>query len=266
MKVAKGYPNQLERIMPRSMVLAALAGFLLAGPAGAYEYTLQFTPNYGARGLAVAGYAFNANMVVGNCSYYTVTGGGSGRGGGYHSLTTYYNQTCDWDRYGNLLSITPGAPTAPAPLSTSGGLTIYARDAQGDTTGLDATRSNTGFVNTPSGQYAWVTQPSYVSLPNQKPANITLTLRSVGDLPLIVSRIDPSARLAKLSVKATTCEKAPIKSGTGCTITLIYDARKLPPGDDPYTAYDTLTVGIASNSGQAPDFTESVEVPVAPGG
>ncbi len=252
--------------MWRTIVLAATAGICLAGPARAYEYTLQFTPNYGARSLAVAGYAFSGNTVVGNCSYYTVTGGGSGRGGGYHSHTTYYNQTCGWDLYGNLLSITPGAPTAPAPLSVGGGVTIYARDAQGDTTGSDTTRSNAGFVNTPSGQYAWVTQSSPVFLPNQKLAKITLTLQSVGDLPLIVGRIDPTAQLAKVSMKSTTCMKAPVLSGATCTITLIYDPRKLPPGDNPYTAYDTLTVGIVSNAGQAPDFSETIEVPIAAGG
>ncbi len=251
--------------MQRSLVLAAI-GFCLAGPAEAYEYTLQFTPNYGARGLTVAGYAFDGSTVVGNCSYYTVTGSGSGRGGGYHAHTTYYNQTCSWDLYGNLLSIAQGAPTAPAPLSTGGGLTIYARNADGDTTGVDTAHGDTGFVNTPSGQYAWVTAPSYVSLGNQKPANITLTLRSIGDRPLIVSRIDPAVRLAKASVRSTTCERAPVKPGATCTITVTYDPRGLPPGDDPYTAYDTLTVGIVSNSGQAPDFSESIEVAVAPGG
>jgi hypothetical protein len=252
--------------MRRSIVLAALAGLSLARPAAAYEYTLQFTPNYGARGLTVAGYEFNGNTVVGNCSYTTVTGGGSGRGGGYHAHTTYYNQTCSWDLYGNLLGITQGAPTAPAPISTGGGLTVYARNAEGDTTGIDTTHASTGFVNTPSGQYAWVTQPTYLSFGNQKPVNVTLTLQNVGDLPLVVGKIDPFVRLAKVSVRSTTCERVPVKPGATCTITIAYDPRGLPPGDDPYTAYDTLTVGIVSNSGQAPDFSESIDVAVAPGG
>jgi hypothetical protein len=253
--------------MRRLAILAALAGSVLAGPAGAYQYGLQFTPNYGARGLVVAGYTFSGNTVVGNCSYYTVTGGGSGRGGGYHSHTTYYNQTCGWDLFGNLLSMTPGAPTAPAPLSTSDGRTIYARNAAGDVTGVDAAGGNSGFVNTQSAQYA-ITTPSggYVFLQNQKPVAVRLTLRSQGDFPLVVSKIDPAAQLAKLSVSGTTCQKAPVKPGATCVIVLKYDPTNLPPGDDPYTAYDHLTVGIVSNSGQAPDFSESIEVAVAPGG
>ncbi|TMQ21798.1 MAG: hypothetical protein E6K82_14655 [Candidatus Rokuibacteriota bacterium] len=69
---------------------------------GGNEYSLQFTPASGARGLVVAGYALAADLVrgtivVGNCSYYTVHSG-SGRGGGYRTTTTYYNQTCTWDQ------------------------------------------------------------------------------------------------------------------------------------------------------------------------
>ena len=82
--------------MLRSIILLTLASACLAAPAGAYEYTLQYTPNAGARGLTVAGYGFSASGVTGNCSYYTVTSG-SGRGGGYHTTTTYYNHTCTWD-------------------------------------------------------------------------------------------------------------------------------------------------------------------------
>jgi hypothetical protein len=251
--------------MLRSTILVALAGLCLAAPAGAYEYTLQYTPNAGARGLTVAGYGFSASGVIGNCSYYTETSG-SGRGGGYHNTKTYYNQTCGWDLYGNLLTIAQGAPTAPTPLSTAGGLIVYAQNAQGDTTGVDTAHANTGFVNTPSGQYAWTTQPTYVSLPSQKPVIIKLTLRSEGDLPLVVTKIDPIAQLAKASVRRNDCMMAPVKPGASCAILITYDPRGLPPGDDPYTAYDRLTVGIVSNSGQAPDFAESIEVPVAPGG
>jgi hypothetical protein len=251
--------------MLRSIILLTLASACLAAPAGAYEYTLQYTPNAGARGLTVAGYGFSASGVTGNCSYYTETSG-SGRGGGYHSTKTYYNQTCGWDLYGNLLTVAQGAPTAPTPLSTTGGLTIYAQNAQGDTTGVDTAHANTGFVNTPSGQYAWTTQPTYVFLPSQKPATIKLTLRSEGDFPLVVTKIDPIAQLARASVRWTTCMKVPVKPGASCAILITYDPRGLPPGDDPYTAYDRLTVGIVSNSGQAPDFSESIEVPVAPGG
>ncbi len=245
-----------------TMILAA--GLCAAGPAGAYEYGLQFTPNPGARGLVVAGYGFSGATVVGDCSYEIVSGG-SGKGGGGGGHTTYYYQTCTWDLHGNLLGIVAGAPTPPTPLSTAGGIVVYAQDAQGDTTGFDTTR-NLAFVNTASAQYAWVTQPTYVFLPNQKPKNLTLTIQSVGDFPLVVSGIDPVAALAKASVKSTTCQPAPVPPGQTCKIVVTYDPSRLPRGDDPYTAYDTLTVGIVANSGQAPDFSESVEVPVAPGG
>jgi hypothetical protein len=107
-------------LMRRSIVLVALAAMCLSCPAGAYEYTLQFTPNPGGRDLVVAGYAFKGKTVVGTCSYEVVSGG-SGKGGGGGGHTTHYEQACGWDLYGNLLSITPGAPTARAtpPASTA---------------------------------------------------------------------------------------------------------------------------------------------------
>ena len=234
--------------------------------AHAYEFQLQFTPNYGARNLVVAGYTFDGSQVVGTCSYITVTGGGSGRGGGYHSTTTTYNQTCTWDLVGNLLGVTAGAPLAPAPLSSANGLTVYSRDAAGDVTGIDTSRG-IGFVNTPSAQYAWLTKAGgYVFLANQNPVTIELKLQNVGDRPLVISKIEPVATLARVSVKATTCMKGMTKPGNGCAAFITYDPRGLAAGDNPYTAYDTLTVGIVSNSGVAPDFTESIEVPVSPGG
>jgi hypothetical protein len=250
--------------MRRSTLFAALAGLLMSGSAQAYEYTLQFTPNPGGRGLTVAGYGFSGNTVVGNCSYYISTSG-SGRGG--HGSTTYYYNTCSWDLYGNLLSITPGtAPTAPTPVSSVNGLTIYAQNPQGDTTGIDAAHGNIGFVNTPSAQYEWVTQPGVQFLPNQQPVVLRLKLTNAGDLPLIVTAIDATPQLARAWVKWTTCKTAPVPAGASCQIAVEYDPRKLPPGDDPYTAYDRLRVGIVSNSGQATDFVETYEVPVAPGG
>ena len=71
----------------------------------------------------MGGYGFTAHGLVGTCSYYIQTSG-SGRGGGYRNTKTYYNQTCTWDLYGNLLSVAQGAPTAPQPLSTGGGLIV----------------------------------------------------------------------------------------------------------------------------------------------
>lgn len=251
--------------MRHALILTILGGFGIAGPAGAYEYALQFTPNAGARGLVVAGYGFSGRTVTGNCSYYTQSSG-SGRGGGYHSTKTYYNQTCTWDLFGNLLSLVPGAPTAPTPLSTSGGLTIYAQDAAGDRTGIDANRANAGFVNTLAAQYEWVTASATQFLPSPTPLNMRLTITNAGDLPLVVTGFDLSAQLGKVSLRRTSCQKNPIPSGKSCNVDILYDPRKIARGDDPYTAYDSFTIGIVSNSGQAPDFTESVEVAVPAGG
>lgn len=169
------------------LVVVALAAAVAAKPALAYEYKLQFVPNGGARGLVVAGYGFSGNTVVGNCSYYTVHSGGSGRGGGYHSTTTYYNQTCTWDLYGNLLGIAQGAPMVPAPIGTSGTATIYAQNAQGGSTGSDP-RLGGGFVNTIGAHFTWVTSNAYAVLPNQKPISVPVTLVSDGDVRWSASR------------------------------------------------------------------------------
>src|SRR5579863_10391991 len=100
---------QLRRrlCMKTSIGLLVVCLGTLVQVAAAHEYVLQFTPNPGSRGLVVAGYKFVGNNVVGNCSYYTVHSG-SGKGGGYHTTTTYYNQTCTWDSYGNLVSVAQG--------------------------------------------------------------------------------------------------------------------------------------------------------------
>src|SRR5882762_3243151 len=146
------------------MCLAALGCLAFTGAARAFEYPLQFTPNPGYRGLVVAGYAFNGDSVVGNCSYYTVHSG-SGRGGGYHIYKTYYNQTCTWDLFGNLTGIAVGAPVAPAPLYVNGTQTVYATNANGDLTGSDiALGPNGGFVITPGAHYSWVTSNAYTNL------------------------------------------------------------------------------------------------------
>ncbi len=247
------------------VLMACLAGVCGADPVGAYEYTLQFTPASGARDLVVAGYAFQSGRIMGNCSYDIVRSG-SGRGGGYHHYTTYFNQTCYWDLHGTLLSIAQGAPTAPTPISVADGVTVYARSANGYTTGYDANRG-AAFVVLPSAQYTWLTQSGgYQFLSDQRKVDITLSLQSIGDLALAVKKITPSANLGKATVKSTTCAPAAHPTGATCTIVVTYDPSGIPGGDDPYTAYDQLTVGITSNSGQAPNFTETLEVPISPAG
>jgi len=76
--------------MKGSLSLLAFCLPLFAAVAEATEYPLQFTPNAGYRGLVVAGYRFENNEVVGNCSYYTVSSSG----------TLTFDQTCRWDLSG----------------------------------------------------------------------------------------------------------------------------------------------------------------------
>jgi hypothetical protein len=244
-------------------LIAALAGFAVAGPALAYEFPLQYTPGPGAQGLIVAGYSFNASTVVGNCSYH-VTTSGSGRGGGYHHYTVYYNHTCTWDLRGNLLTTVDGAPTAPTPISSVNGITIYAKDAKGDTTGVDA-NLHIGFVNSKSAQYAFTTPSGgYLFLSNQQPVNITLQIQSTGDIPLKMSSIS-SYSTAKITIASTTCKPTGgVVPGASCTLVLKYDPSAIPGGDDPYTLYDHISVSLVSNAGIAQAFTETVEVPIAP--
>lgn len=102
-----------------------------------YEFKLHFTPPGGAQGLVVAGYEFSSNTVVGNCSYYTVS---SGSGRGSHGTRTNHYNTCSWDLFGNLISLTPvsTAPVAPKRFLRRGqrsSTQSAARAAQGTTPG-----------------------------------------------------------------------------------------------------------------------------------
>jgi hypothetical protein len=239
-------------------LMSTLAFCLVLAPlAVAHEYPLQFTPNSGYRGLVVAGYQLSGTAVTGNCSYYTVHGG-SGRGGGYHTTTTYYNQTCTWDLYGNLLSITPGAPAVPAPLYVNGTQTVYASNGSGEYTGSDTSLANHGFVNTPGSHYTWVTSNAYGVL-QQMVYTITATLQSDGDVPLNISAVEASARLATVTVKSTTCT-GQTAVGATCSVTVTYDPTKLRTATG--LAYDTLTIGVTSDAGQTPDFIQSYTITV----
>jgi hypothetical protein len=238
--------------MKTLMCLWVLGCLAFADVAEAYEYRLQFTPNPGYQGLVVAGYGLNGNSVVGNCSYYTVHSG-SGRGGGYRTTKTYFNQTCTWDLYGNLLSITPGAPAVPAPLYVSGTQTVYAEDASGDYTGRDtALPPYFGFVSTPGSHYSWLTSNAYAVL-QQAPYTFTATLVSNGDVPLNISALAASALYGGVVVDGTTCI-GQIPVGTACDVTVTYDPTKLrsPTG----LAYDTLDISVTSDSGQAYYFVQ----------
>lgn len=236
--------------------LLVLSFLAVTSVADAYEYRLQFTPNGGYQGLVVAGYAFDGNGVTGNCSYYTVHSG-SGRGGGYHTTKTYFNQTCSWDSYGNLLSITPGAPVVPAPLYVDGTKTVYAVDGNGGSTGSDAALPlYHGFVNTVGSHYSWVTSNAYAVL-QQTPYTFTATLVSDGDVPLNISAVAASALQGAVTVGGTTCS-GQIPAGATCDVTVTYDPTRLRSASG--LAYDTLDINVTSDSGQAHDFTQSYTI------
>lgn len=232
--------------------------FLALAPAAwAYEYPLQFTPNPGYRGLIVAGYEIDGSAIVGNCSYYTVHSG-SGRGGGYHQYITHYDQGCKWDLFGNLLSVTPGAPVVPKPMYVNGTETVYGHNASGGYTGTDTRLPRGGFVNTQGSHYSWVTSNAYMLL-QQQIYTFTLTLKSDGDLPLIITAVDASAMLAKANVKSTTCT-GKTAVGSTCSVTVKYDTTVLNSDVDQSFDYDTLTVGVISNAGQANHFVQSYTI------
>jgi hypothetical protein len=224
--------------------------------AGAYEYRLQFTPGAGYRGLVVAGYQFDGSTVVGNCSYYTVHSG-SGRGGGYRSTKTYFNQTCTWGLFGNLLSIEPGAPAVPAPQYISGTQTVYAVNASGAYTGSDtALAPYHGFVHTPGSHYTWGSSNAFAVL-QQALYTFTATLVSDGDVPLHISALGASALHGGAVVDSTTCI-GEIPVGATCVVTVTYDPTYLRSASG--LAYDTLEVSVASDSGQADDFIQGYTV------
>jgi hypothetical protein len=239
---------------------------VFAQVAGAYEYPLQFTPNPGYLDLVVAGYYYSGSTVVGNCSYYTQHGG-SGKGGGYHVTTTYYNQTCTWDLYGNLLSVAQGEPAIPAPLYDNGSESVYAVTGNGEYTGTDTKLPFGGFVFTQGSHYTWLTSNAYMDLP-QKPYTFAATLVSDGDVPLNISKVAVSAvTIHHPALNSTTCV-GEIPVGSTCGITVTYNPWWLssPTG----LAYDTLTIAVTSDAGEAYNFVQrytiSVRVPTDTGG
>ena len=225
----------------------------LSGEVVAYEYPLTFTPNPGARGLVVAGYAIVGNTVTGNCSY-SINHAGSGRGA--RGSTTYYNQTCTWDLYGNLLGITQGAPAVPAPMYVNGTQTVYGTGANGVYTGSDTAlpMPNQGFVNTPGSHYTWLTPNAYKVI-HQVPHSLTVTLSSDGDVPLNISDVAVSALHGKATLTGGTCT-GEIAVGATCAGTVTYDPSSLcsPPTG---LSYDTLNISVTSDDGQATEFIQS---------
>jgi len=237
------------------MCLLTFCLVILSPAARAYEYALQFTPNAGARGLVVAGYHFVGNQVVGNCSYYTVTGS-SGKGGGGQTRKSY-NQTCTWDMHGNLVNIdTTAGPTAPHPLSSSKGVVIYDQNAAGDTTGTDLKEPEKGFVSTPGGHYTWQTPMNSAVLHDQV-YTVTVSLKSDGDVPVDISAVTPSALHGAVTLKSTTCTGA-IAKGKTCSISATYDPTQLLFTDG--VAKDTFRVDVATDAGAPHDFVQKYTI------
>jgi hypothetical protein len=241
--------------MKRSIGLVAFCLLGIAQVAFAYEYPLQFKPNPGYRGLVLVGYKFQGSEVVGNCSYYTVSGG-SGKGGGGRASTKDYLQTCTWDMHGNLLSITPGAPKAPTPLYTKGTLVVYAVNANGDYTGTDMHLPERGFVSSAGSHYTWLT-PSNNAVLQQFAYTLTAALKSDGDVPVDISSVTVSALLGLATLKHTDCN-GQIAVGSKCSITLTYDPTQLTSATG--LATDTLRIDLTSDAGEAHDFVQNFTI------
>jgi hypothetical protein len=246
--------------MKRLLLTVTLLGAHLAY---AYEYKLQFTPQGGARGLVVAGYQFSGNTVVGNCTYYTVS---SGSGRGAHSTTTYHYNTCAWDFFGNLISLTPlsSAPVAPQPISQTGTEIVYA------VSGSSSTGSDTrgfGFVNTPSSHYTWQTPNGGYAVIPYAVYTITANLISDGDFPLNFSGAavvasgsyyTPSAGTA--TVSATTCSSS-VSPGSTCSVTISYNPTTIKCSGSPYGyGYTRIDLSLVTNAGTTTDFTQGFTI------
>jgi hypothetical protein len=243
---------------------------LLVAPhtAAAYEYRLEFTPPAGARNLVVAGYQFlNANTVVGNCSYDTVSVG-SGRIP--HSTITHHPNTCTWDRHGNLVSSTAGtAPTAPLPIRDSGTEVIYATWGT-STTGVDT--RGFGFVNSLSPHYDWdASDGTYAVIPDAA-IPIVGKLTSDGDQPLHITVAHVTSSISgtlttsagTAIVASTTCPN-PVPVGMLCSFTVAYNPKTIKCTASPYGyAYTKVDLSLVTNSGATIDYTRSFTITGVP--
>ncbi|SRR5579872_6005910 len=241
---------------------------LCSNLAYAYEYKLQFTPRGGAYGLTVAGYEFSGSTVVGNCSYYTVS---SGSGRGAHSTTTWHYNTCSWDLFGNLISLTPvsAAPVAPPPHSQTGTQIVYAVSGT-SSTGRDT--RGFGFVNTPSSHYSWQTPNGGYAVIPYAIYTITATLVSDGDFPL---DFDGAAVVPSVSgfytpapgtatVSATSCSSS-VPAGSSCSVTVSYNPTTIQCTGSPYGyAYTRIDLSLITDAGANTDFTQGFTITGVP--
>jgi hypothetical protein len=246
--------------MKRLIGVLAFGLLGVAQVAIAYEFPLQFTANPGHRGLIVAGYYIQGTNVLGNCSYYTVSGGGSGKGGGGHAPARTYTQYCTWDLHGNLLSMKHGVPPNlawPPPVVATKGKSqiVYGFDPSNSNiyTGTDKTLPERGFVNSPGPHYTWVTPNQAVPLLGSIAYTLTVTLKSDGDAAVDISKVDVSALHGVAKVKSSDCKGA-IDVGKTCSVTLTYDPTKLAGQDE---AADTLRVDVTSDAAASSDFIQN---------
>jgi len=246
--------------MKKSMGLIVFSLLGLSQLAIAYEYPLQFKPNAGYRGLVVAGYGFQGDNVVGNCSYYTVSGGGAGKGGGGRAPAKVYAQTCTWDSHGNLLSMTPGAPKIPAALYIKGSLVVYAVNANGDFTGTDMHLPSRGFVSSAGSRYTWLT-PNQNAVLHQFVYTLTATLKSDGDVPVNIFSVAVRALNGVATLKKSDCEGG-INVGDKCSVTLTYDPTQLIGNNG--LATDTLRIDLSSDAGEPHGFVQNFTI-IVPG-
>jgi len=238
---------------------------LSATAARAYEFTLQFTPQAGARGLEVAGYEFRGETVVGNCSYYTLSAGSRGSQG---TRINHYS-TCTWDLYGNLISLVPGAPAVPLSLSESGTEIVYAINGTSKT-GKDT--RGFGFVSTPSAHFSWkaVNGAHFVipyavhtvTAPIVSDGDFTLKIDGAKVVAAVTGTITPSAGTARIS--ASTCG-ASLPEGSTCALTVSYNPTAIKCTPDPYgVAYTLIDLSLVTDAGASKAFTESFTVTGVP--
>jgi len=253
-------------------VVAAIASMLF-GTAYGYEYTLQFAPPPGARGINVVGYALTDAGGVSGLIHYAVTRCSSGRGA--HCTTTQYDYTGTWDLFGNPTGTVAGAPTAPAPLYVDGTRTVYA-DNGTNKTGSDSAISGVdkAFVITPSSHYTWQSPNGQLYVIPDAPYTFSASLLSNGDFDLNVAQVTVSAapsgslggvpNQGAVSISSDGCG-ASVAPGASCAYLVTYDPTTIrcTPSTQGLI-YTTVTLTLATDAGQNFDFTQVYTVTGVP--
>ena len=232
--------------------------------AGRMRPTPLFPLQFGATGtvLFVAGYTVDPVAgVTGECDF-KVSHSGSGRGGGYKTITNYYLGICTWDLYGNLLSQTFTTTTqAPVPhppdvVSVNGNQITYGTDDARDSTGQ--TTATTGFVMHSTSDYVW-TPVTQITTDAQTPVSFQATLTSTGNRNLRVVGSNLYTNTGEpVTVLDDSCVGQTIWVGQTCTMTLNYDPAGLV--SETTTVLDAVHIDLTTNSGLAHPFTQSISV------